>query len=139
MKGLISELLPEVVDPQCPYCQTKASEHEDNECLRFWIASHLPPEDGLVLKVAFGSNLIWFVKETGASVACEDRNFTDWQHAGPLLEEMKGCIDHDGCGPGRGWGCHCGNDESGEAVFVNAPSPTHAICRAWLIWKASSD
>lgn len=136
-------------DPLCPHCQTSASEHEYSyerqigECLNWWIALDFPPRKDVFLKFIYDGEDAWWAytkMDSDNLHAPETRAFTDWQHAGPLLEEMYPAM----------WMPNVVNvidnvkiweilfeQKEGRPYHVTAFDPTLVICRAYLIWKAN--
>ena len=107
-----------MINPLCPHCQTKASEHEDNLCLIHW------------LNDIAGKTITFFTPIA-------------WAYAGPLLEEMKeddstiGIVLTSVSDSESDYTLSIATEE-GDITSSNCKLPL-TICRAYLIWKANTD
>ncbi len=123
----------ELVDPACPNCGTKAGEHEDNECFGRMLANaagwDMSEGEGGIVRVPWVDD---------GWLGFDELVF--WQVAGPLLEEMKGDVFNSTGEDGiECWTCDAVKKTAKMVIIepIEAESPTLAICRAWLIWKAN--
>lgn len=119
-----------MTDPKCPHCKTPASEHEANQCLNAFIAK----QKGWT---AWRRTKYGLMGSAGGEAYAPQvpLNYLDWQHAGPLLEEMKAELT---CRPSSDeWTVLLWENDRCRMAVANHRSPTLAICRAYLIWKAN--
>ena len=134
-----------MINPECPKCGVEASKHEGTPCFNAWLDEliyDMPKCDLLKRNNAYG----WYHRGktkpfgSGEFIRTQLRrvfDFSEWDHAGPLLEKMMPDIMKVVFMRWLkvpGYAIIFSSDVVGK---VRAKTFPLVICRAYLIWKAN--
>ena len=132
-------------DPLCPHCQIPSSEHKANVCLNSWIASQCPPANDILYEARLDNRFNyghWFNKERHTCWGPENRVFTDWEHAGPLLVEMMsgvGIVAFMSSSMEQRYAVEFYDSERGLIFREEGDGFSLCVCRGYLIWRANKE